>query len=128
METKVTGPLPVKVTFTGAEVPDKPPLSDATTSGTIPFVEAAVGTTTDGAHVVLWVADDGPGMDADDLEHVFEPFYRSPRSAARTSGSGLGLAIVHQLVHAMDGTVRATTDSEGGCRVTVTLKPWKTAT
>jgi len=86
--------------------------------------QIAVGTSRDGNHVVLWVADDGPGMDADDLERVFEPFYRSPRSAARTSGSGLGLAIVHQLAHAMGGTVRATTDDEGGCRVTVTLKPW----
>jgi two-component system sensor histidine kinase BaeS len=89
--------------------------------------QIAVGTALDRDDVVLWVADDGPGMDAADLEHMFEPFYRSPRSAARTSGSGLGLAIVHQLVHAMGGTVTAATNKKGGCRMTVTLRPWKTA-
>jgi two-component system sensor histidine kinase CpxA len=88
--------------------------------------EIVVGASSSGERVVLWVVDDGPGMDAGDLERVFEPFYRSPRSAARTGGSGLGLAIVNELVLAMDGTVTAATDKEGGCRVTVTLRPWKT--
>jgi len=82
------------------------------------------GTARDGSDIVLWVADDGPGLNADELERVFEPFYQSPRSPARTSGTGLGLAIVHQLVEAMGGTTAAEAAPGGGCRMVVRLRPW----
>ena len=74
----------------------------------------------------LWVEDDGPGIAADDLAHVFEPFYQSARAASRDVGTGLGLAIVHELVDAMGGDVRAESPwREGtGTRVVVTLRPW----
>ena len=72
----------------------------------------------------LWVADDGPGIDPDDLAHVFEPFWRSARPETRPVGTGLGLAIVHELVEAMGGEVAAAASPAGGTQVTVTLRPW----
>jgi signal transduction histidine kinase len=60
--------------------------------------------------VRLWVRDDGPGIDAGDLPHIFERFYRGRRAEA--GGSGLGLAIVHSVVQAHDG--RVSVESEPG--------------
>jgi two-component system OmpR family sensor kinase len=62
--------------------------------------------------VFLEVADKGPGLTPDQVERVFERFYRadSARSRRRSGedrGSGLGLAIVRALVGAHGGTVRA---------------------
>jgi signal transduction histidine kinase len=74
---------------------------------------------------LLWVDDDGPGIDGADLAHVFEPFWRSTRAAARQVGSGLGLAIVAELVDAMGGAVRAEGRPGGGTRMVVSLPPWR---
>lgn len=49
----------------------------------------------------LTVEDDGPGIDPEDSERVFEAFYRSPRASA--GGSGLGLAIVREIARAHGG-------------------------
>ncbi|MFE2943328.1 ATP-binding protein [Streptomyces sp. NPDC059255] len=57
-------------------------------------------------HVVIEVADTGTGIDAGDLPHVFDRFWRADKSRSRrTGGSGLGLAIVRQLTEAHGGTV-----------------------
>src|SRR6202011_3919208 len=53
----------------------------------------------------ITVDDDGPGIPADDLPHVFERLWTSPRGQARQVGSGLGLAIVAELTAAMGGTI-----------------------
>jgi two-component system, OmpR family, sensor kinase len=56
--------------------------------------------------VVLDVEDDGPGMTAEQAQHVFERFYRADQARNRASGgTGLGLAIVAGLVAAHGGTV-----------------------
>jgi two-component system sensor histidine kinase BaeS len=56
----------------------------------------------------LDVMDDGPGIAADDLPHVFERLYVARRQPdSREAGSGLGLAIVRELVTAMRGHVQA---------------------
>jgi two-component system, OmpR family, sensor histidine kinase MprB len=66
------------------------------------------------------VRDHGPGIDADDLPHVFDRFYRS--SSARTMpGSGLGLAIVRQVAEAHGGDVVAERAEGGGTRITLRL-------
>ena len=62
----------------------------------------------DDGFAVLAIADSGPGMDAEQLAHVFERFYRADPSRARASGgAGLGLAIVSAVVEAHGGTVDA---------------------
>ncbi|MDE0375845.1 MAG: HAMP domain-containing sensor histidine kinase [bacterium] len=68
------------------------------------------------------VRDDGPGIPAEDLPHVFRRFYRS--AEARTMpGSGLGLAIVDHLISANGGTVFARNSADGGAEVGFTLPP-----
>lgn len=84
----------------------------------------ALGVGAEGARVVLWVQDDGPGIAPADLARVFEPFYQSDRSSGRPVGTGLGLAIVHELVDAMGGSVEARTGADGGTRMEVRLPVW----
>jgi signal transduction histidine kinase len=50
------------------------------------------------------VDDDGPGIDAEDLPHVFDRLYTSRTVPGRKVGTGLGLAIVRELSAAMGGT------------------------
>jgi two-component system, OmpR family, sensor kinase len=79
-----------------------------------------VGTTTEDS--ILEVVDEGPGMSREDAQRVFERFYRTDSSRARSSGgSGLGLSIVDSLVHAHGGTVNVTTALGQGCRFYVSL-------
>jgi len=68
----------------------------------------------------LIVADDGPGLDADDAQHVFERFNRGDQSRARrTGGSGLGLAIAKSIIDAHGGSISLETAPGRGCRFTV---------
>jgi two-component system, OmpR family, sensor histidine kinase MprB len=62
------------------------------------------------------VRDRGPGIDPDDLPHVFERFYRSA-AARNRPGSGLGLAIVRQVAEAHGGSVVAEQADGGGTLV-----------
>lgn len=68
------------------------------------------------------VRNTGPGIDAADLDHVFERLYVADRyRAIRPSGSGLGLAIVSELVAAMDGSVTCTSEPGSWTSVRVTF-------
>lgn len=70
----------------------------------------------------LTICDQGPGIATEQLEAVFEPFYRvSDSRTASTGGTGLGLAIVAQIVRQHRGTVVAETRSEGGLCIKLTL-------
>jgi two-component system sensor histidine kinase MprB len=66
------------------------------------------------------VRDHGPGIDDEDLPHVFDRFYRA-RTARGMPGSGLGLAIVRQVAESHGGTVVAERAEGGGTRVTLRL-------
>jgi two-component system, OmpR family, phosphate regulon sensor histidine kinase PhoR len=58
------------------------------------------------AHVALLVSDTGIGIPPEDRQRIFERFYRTDASRARTSGGfGLGLAIVRDFVQAMGGSI-----------------------
>jgi two-component system sensor histidine kinase MprB len=72
------------------------------------------------ADATVTVRDHGPGIDEEDLPHVFNRFYRA--SAARKQpGSGLGLAIVRQVATAHGGDVVAERADGGGTRMTLRL-------
>ncbi len=85
-------------------------------------IAVTLNESTEGA-ITLAVADDGPGIDADDRERVFDRFVRL--DAARTrhdGGTGLGLAITRDIVERHGGTI--TLDEAGadaGARFVVNL-------
>ena len=69
---------------------------------------------------VLTVRDEGPGIAAEDLPHIFDRFYRS--TEARTlPGSGLGLAIVRRAAERHGGTATAESQPDGGSVFTITV-------
>ena len=76
-----------------------------------------------GPYVHLEIADNGQGIRAEFLPHVFERFRQADSSTTRKHGGlGLGLAIVRHLVEIHGGTVRAESDGEGkGAKLTVIL-------
>lgn len=82
------------------------------THGTIQILaeEEAIAASPDAktplAGVRIVVSDDGPGIEAKDLPHVFERFYRTAHAeATNTAGSGLGLSIAKDLAEANGGRV-----------------------
>jgi two-component sensor histidine kinase len=83
-----------------------------------PTVEVGAEVDTSG-RVVLWVSDDGPGVPADLVDHLFEPFARGPHTNGE--GSGLGLAITRRLVEALGGKVSYEPGRPRGSRFVVTL-------
>jgi signal transduction histidine kinase len=83
-------------------------------------VAVDVASTPDGARIE--VADTGVGIDATELPHIFERFYRGSRAnEARGSGSGLGLAIVRSIVDMHGGTVEVESRVGKGSTFTVML-------
>ncbi|MEV0431331.1 HAMP domain-containing sensor histidine kinase [Micromonospora sp. NPDC050495] len=82
-----------------------------------------IGVGTVGGEAVLEVADQGPGLSAEQAARVFERFYRtdSSRSRAGGAGAGLGLAIVDSLVRAHGGRVELVTAPGAGATFRVVL-------
>jgi PAS domain S-box-containing protein len=71
--------------------------------------------------VRLTVLDEGPGLSDDDLERVFEPFFRTDDARQRAGGSGLGLAVSRRIVELLGGTIRAARRPTGGAAFSFTL-------
>jgi len=73
-----------------------------------------------GTQVELAIEDDGEGIAAQDLPHVFERFYRGDPSRSRnTGGTGLGLAICKAIASRWQGSIDIASDLGVGTRVTV---------
>jgi nitrogen fixation/metabolism regulation signal transduction histidine kinase len=66
--------------------------------------------------VEIRIEDNGPGIPADMLENLFEPY-----ATSKPKGSGLGLAVVKRIVEEHDGVLYAENRSEGGARIVVRL-------
>ncbi|MDN4980076.1 two-component system sensor histidine kinase RstB [Enterobacter hormaechei] len=76
-----------------------------------------IGLDLQGSQAILCVEDDGPGIEPEEREKVFEPFVRLDPSRDRaTGGCGLGLAIVRSIAQAMGGSVRCEASELGGAR------------
>lgn len=90
-----------------------------TPAGTV--VTTAVSAYSSAASVQLTVSDDGPGIDAELVPHLFERFVRADKARSRQSGhSGLGLAIAASIVEAHSGSIGVESGTEG-TTFTVTL-------
>jgi two-component system sensor histidine kinase ResE len=71
-------------------------------------------------YIRVTVIDFGIGIDARDLPHIFEEFWRAERAANAKTGSGVGLFIVKQIMEAHHGSIRV--ESEAGKGTTVTAR------
>ncbi len=80
----------------------------------------AVAVATDDATATILVTDTGCGIDAKDIPHVFDRFYRSDRSR-NVSGNGLGLALVKAIATLYNGHANIQSDPGVGTTVSVTL-------
>jgi signal transduction histidine kinase len=75
-----------------------------------------------GGEVCVAVEDHGRGIDAADVPHVFEPFYRSPQARQLgVAGVGLGLAIAARIVKALGGRVEVQSEIGRGSQFTMHL-------
>ena len=63
-----------------------------------------------GSHALLTVSDNGCGMDAATLEHLFEPFFTRRRGG---QGTGLGLSITYRIIADLNGDIEAASDGPG---------------
>jgi signal transduction histidine kinase len=73
-------------------------------------------------HAILTIQDNGIGISADDLPHIFDRFYRVQADRSRnTGGTGLGLAIVRAIVQAHHGSIRVDSQLDLGSIFTVNL-------
>jgi signal transduction histidine kinase len=75
-----------------------------------------------GATVQIAVADDGPGIPAEDLPRLFEPFFRVDRSRSRkTGGYGLGLSLCRRIMEAHGGTIEVRNREPRGAEFLLTF-------
>lgn len=71
------------------------------------------------------VRDYGPGLAREDLERIFEPFYRTPAARHSAAGTGIGLTVCRRVIQALGGTIRAENAADGpGLVVAFTLAPY----
>ncbi|WP_287128019.1 cell wall metabolism sensor histidine kinase WalK [Candidatus Cyanaurora vandensis] len=74
------------------------------------------------SYLEIEVRDQGPGFPVQDLERVFQRFYRAdPARSRQTGGTGLGLALVREIVQAHGGQVLAANHPAGGAQLRVQL-------
>jgi signal transduction histidine kinase len=69
----------------------------------------------------LTVTDTGPGISPQDVEHLFDRFYRIPGSEHTAEGSGLGLTIAHKIVEQHQGQISVSSELGKGTTFTVQL-------
>jgi PAS domain S-box-containing protein len=77
----------------------------------------------DESSVAFWIADSGPGISPDEMEHLFEPFFttKGELGSGVTHQAGMGLAVAHGLVGEMHGTISVTNVPGGGARFEIVL-------
>lgn len=70
-------------------------------------------------NIIISIKDNGPGIDEKDLQHIFQPFYRSNRHQSYISGAGLGLSLAQRIIGLHKGNI--TVESQLGHGTTFTI-------
>jgi two-component system sensor histidine kinase CpxA len=87
-----------------------------------PDVEVGVELKSTPGEIAITVTDSGPGVPEDDLNRLFDPFYRvDPSRDHKQSGYGLGLAIASRIIERHGGTLNASNRTDGGLAVSFRL-------
>ncbi|EOD81756.1 Osmolarity sensory histidine kinase EnvZ [Grimontia indica] len=84
------------------------------------WVKISTGTSADRRHQWIAVEDNGPGIAADQIDTVLQPFTRGD-TARGSEGTGLGLAIVKRITEQHNGTLKLSQRSQGGLRAQIVL-------
>lgn len=84
-------------------------------------VQVAADTIDGATHALLTVRDEGLGIAADELTHIFEWFRRGPKHSGRISGAGIGLANSRQIVEQHGGKITVTSQEGTGSSFTISL-------
>ena len=79
-----------------------------------------ITTSADGRRLTLTVADSGRGIDREDIDHIFEPFFQGNTSEMEM-GTGVGLSLVKQIVDSLQGTIEVVSSKGKGSVFTITL-------
>jgi len=69
----------------------------------------------------ITVIDDGPGIHPEEMERIFEKFYRGAQESGRSAGHGLGLYSARTLTRALGGELHAANHPDGGALFTLSL-------
>jgi signal transduction histidine kinase len=85
--------------------------------------EVSIKTWDDEKWVYIEIKDTGVGIEPDDLEHIFDKFYRVKNDKSHSvKGSGLGLYLVKYFIELHEGNIRAESEVGSGTTFTITLK------
>jgi signal transduction histidine kinase len=88
---------------------------------TQPGAVIAIGSSSDGPSLRIWVRDTGEGIMPEDQQRVFERFARAAKSRRRSEGSGLGLSIVRAIAEAHHGEIHLVSQIGQGSTFTIVV-------
>lgn len=86
-----------------------------------PSGEIRISATLHPGQVIICVSDQGAGIDARDMPHIFDRFYRSTNAVKQTKGAGLGLYLARAIVEAHGGKIWADSSARDGARICFSL-------
>ena len=71
--------------------------------------------------IIIEIRDNGSGIDKNDVNKIFDRFYRADAARSEANGSGLGLAIAKQIVEGHNGTIWAVSHENQGTSILISF-------